>query len=61
VPTKTPLSLPLFKWTGERKYDERLEGQEKDRERSPTNYHHGQKNLKLGRKGSLVTNQIRVG
>jgi len=27
VPTKTTLSLPLLSWIGERKYDERLEGQ----------------------------------
>jgi len=26
VLTKTSLSLPLLNWTGERKYDERLEG-----------------------------------
>jgi len=25
LPTKTTLSLPLLSWTGERKYDERLE------------------------------------
>jgi len=29
---------PLLNWTGERKYDERLKGQDKDRERSLTNY-----------------------
>jgi len=33
MPTKTTLSLPLFSWTGESKYDERLMGQDKDRER----------------------------
>jgi len=33
VPTKTALSLPLLSCTGERKYDERLKGQDKDRER----------------------------
>jgi len=37
VPTKTTPSLPLLIWTGERKYDERLEGRDKDRERSRTN------------------------
>jgi len=37
VPTKTALSLPLLTWTGERKYDERLEGRDKNRERSLTN------------------------
>jgi len=47
---KTALSLPLLSWTGERKYDERLEGRDKDRERSLTNYCHGQNRLNLGRK-----------
>jgi len=54
VPTKTTLSLPLLRWTGERKYDERLKGQDKDRERSLINYCHGQNRLNLGRKGSLI-------
>jgi len=36
VPIKTALSLPLLNWTGERKYDERLVGRDKDRERSLT-------------------------
>jgi len=31
VPSKAALSLALLSWTGERKYDERLEGQDKDR------------------------------
>jgi len=53
VPTKTCLSLPLLNWTGERKYDERLKGRDKDRERSLTNYHHGQNNMNLGRKGKF--------
>jgi len=51
------LSLPRFNWTGERKYDERLEGQDKDRERSLTYYCHGQNRLNLGRKGSLIYHQ----
>jgi len=51
------LSLPLLKWTGERKYDERLVGQEKDRERSVTNYCHGRNRLNLARKGSLIYHQ----
>jgi len=42
---------------GERKYDERLEGRDKDRERSLTNYHHRQNRLNLGRKGSLIHHQ----
>jgi len=36
VPTKTALSLPLLSWTGKRKYDERLQGQVKEGERSLT-------------------------
>jgi len=39
--------------TGERKYDERLEGRGKDRERSLANYCHGQNRLNLGRKGKF--------
>jgi len=50
VPTKATLSLPLLNWTGEKKYDERLMGRDKDRERSLTNYRHGQKRLNLGKK-----------
>jgi len=38
--TKAALSLPLLNWTGERKYKERLVGQDEDRERSFTNCHH---------------------
>jgi len=38
---------------GERKYDERLMGQEKDREGSLTSYCHGQNRLNLGRKGKV--------
>jgi len=63
VPTKTALSLALLSWTGERKYDERLEGRDEDRARSLTNDHHGQTRLNLGRKGSLIhhqSNQSRV-
>ena len=32
VPTKAALSLPLLSWTGERKYNARLMGGDKDRE-----------------------------
>jgi len=63
VPTKTALSLPPLNWTGKRKYDEKLMGQDKDRERSLTNYCHGQNRLNLGRKGSLIycqSNQSRI-
>ena len=30
VPTKAALSFPLLSWTGERKYNERLVGRDKD-------------------------------
>jgi len=32
VPTKAALSLPFLSWTGDRKYNERLMGRDKDRE-----------------------------
>jgi len=63
VPTKTTLLLPLLNWTGEKKYDERLVGRDKDRERSLTDYCHGEKRLNLGRKRSLIyhkSNQSRI-
>jgi len=63
VPTKTAVSLYLLSWTGETKYDERLKGQDKDRERSLTSYCHGQNRLNLGRTGSLIhhqSNQSRI-
>jgi len=49
VPTKAALSLVLLNWTEERKYDERLVGQDKDKERSLTSYCHGQNRLDLGK------------
>jgi len=63
VPTKAALSLLLLNWTGERKYDERLKGRGKDRERSLAAYCHKQNRLNLGRKGSSFyhqTNQSRI-
>jgi len=54
VPTKIALSVFLLSWTGERKYHERLQGRDKNRERSLTNYCHGQNRLNLGRKVSLI-------
>jgi len=48
---------PPLNWTGEKKYDERLEGRNKDKERSLTNYHHGQNRLNMGRKENLVYHQ----
>jgi len=50
VLTKTALSLLLRSWTEESKYDERLGGGDKDRERSLINYHHRQNRLNLERK-----------
>ena len=47
VPTKAALSLPSSAGQGERKYNERLMGQGKDRERSLTNYCHRQNRLNL--------------
>jgi len=48
VTSKATLSYALPRWTGERKRKERLLGQDKDRERSLTNYCHGQNRLNLG-------------
>jgi len=50
VPNKATLPLPLFYWTREKRYDESLVGPDKDRERSLTNYRHGQNRMNLGRK-----------
>ena len=53
---------PLLSWTGERKYNKRLVGRGKDRERSLSNYHHGQNRLNLGKKLIyFITSQISVG
>ncbi|GAB0183043.1 hypothetical protein GRJ2_000769600 [Grus japonensis] len=41
---------PLVHQTGEKKYNEKLMGRDKDRERSPTNYHQEQNRLNLERK-----------
>jgi len=60
VPTNAALSLPLLNWTGEKKYDERLTGQDKGRERSLTNYRHGQNKLNSGRKKIRQSNQSRI-
>jgi len=59
VPTKTALSLPLLSWTGERKYDERLKGRDKGRERSLTRYRHGQNRLNWGRKGKFNLSPVK--
>jgi len=59
VSTKTALSLPLLSWTGERKHYERLKGRDKERERSLTNYRHGQNRLNLGRKGKFNLSPIK--
>jgi len=49
MPTKAALPLPLLNWTREKKYNERLVGRDKDRERSLTGYCHGQTRLDLGK------------
>jgi len=58
---QSPLSLSVLSWTGKKKYDERLMGQDKDRERSLTNYCHGQNRLNLGRNRSLIYHQSNWG
>jgi len=58
-PTKTALSLPLLSWTGEKKYEESLEGRDKDRERSLTSYHHGQNRLNFGEKREFNSSPIK--
>jgi len=60
VPTKAALSLLLLSWKGKKKYNERLIGQDKDRERSLTNYHHRQNRLDLGKLIYYQSNQSRV-
>jgi len=63
VPTKTALLFPLLSCTGDRKYDERLVGRDKDRERSLINCRHGQNRVNSGRNGSLIhhqSNQSRI-
>jgi len=59
VPTKSTLSLPLLSWTGERKYDERLASQDKDRERSLTSDCPRQNILNLGKKGKFNLSPIK--
>lgn len=44
-----PSITSILKYTGNRKYHEQLLGQDKDRERSFTNYHHRQKRFDLGK------------
>lgn len=46
---------------GERKYSERLVGQDKDRERPLTRYSHEQNRLESGKLVSFITNQTRRG
>lgn len=48
-------------WTGERKYNERLVGQDKGMKRSLTSYCHMQDKLALGRLNEFIINQIKVG
>jgi len=50
---KAALSLPLFNWTGEKNYDKKLLSRDKDRERSLSNYRHGQNRLNSGNQFDL--------
>jgi len=45
VPTKSALTLSLLNWTGQKKYNKRLMGQDKDWERSLTHYRHRKNRL----------------
>ena len=56
------LSLPFSAGQGEKNYNKRLVGQDQDRERSFTNYHHGQNRLNLGKINTVYcqSNQSRV-
>jgi len=47
--------VPLLSWAGERKYNKRLVGRDKDRERSLTYYHHRQNRFDLGKLMILLT------
>jgi len=58
VPIKAALSLFLLSWIGERKY-ERLEGRDKDRKRSLTNYCHRQNRLNAGRRKKFNLSPIK--
>jgi len=60
VPTKATLSLPFLSWTGEKKYKESVVSQDKGRERSLTNYRHGQNRLDLGKFVYYQSNQSGV-
>jgi len=61
MPTKATLSLHILRWTGERKCNGRLMGQDKDKETSLTNYHHGQNKFSLGKLVEFIASQIRGG
>jgi len=53
---------PLLSWTGERKYNKRIMGQDKGRGRSLSSYCHGQNRLSLGKMKLIYcqSNQSRV-
>jgi len=57
MPTKATLLLPLLSWTGERKYNKRLMGQDKDGERPLSNHHHVRNRLDLGKLVEFISNQ----
>ena len=57
APTKAVLSLPLLTWTGERKYNKGLVGQDKDRrDHSPTTIM-GKTDSAWGKLTQFITNQ----
>lgn len=49
VPIKATLSFPLFNQRVKKKYNERLMGPDKNRERPLTSYHYGQNGFDLGK------------
>lgn len=52
---------PFLICTSERKYNEKLMGQDKDSKRSLSKYCHRQNRLQLGKLTKFITDQIRVG
>jgi len=55
-----PVCHSPLSWTEEKKYDKRLRGGEKHRERLLTNYLYRQNRLESGKLVLSITNQIRV-
>ena len=57
VPTKAALSLPLLSWTGERKYNKELVGQDKDRRHHSPITITGKTDSAWGKLTQFITNQ----